>query len=567
MLGDDFSYTDIRLEGQDIVFDYIAPLEPDPRPSAIYRGVVGRSASQLGPDVWSIQPPVMGNTWAADNLAKVNHIVVVMMENRSFDHVLGHRALLPGGSGVDGLTPDLLKLLQDAGYPLPRLAQSSLTVKTQFPVAVGHELHDVAEQLRHRMAGPGGRGIVSPEGFVANFKTRHDKLGAQDRARVKLLDVLGWYDGSDLPFYRYLADNYAWCDRYFCSHAGPTLPNRMFSLSGDVQYDRAGEAIVDNNDGDNFYLSRAFNIYDLFTRRGLDWRVYESFPSVTMLRMFARYATDDRQIVPIDRLAHDVAAGNLPALTVIEPAMHHFPQNDDHPVADMRNGQAFLKGVYDTLRSNPGLWAKTLLVITYDEHGGFYDHVVPPIADLRDVRQIDSTSQGSVLAGAPAVTGVGLASGGVHAGLRAVLSAGQASVMLEGAVHAGVPLASRQDCLTPYGVRVPTFLVSPWVPAGKGPDLVLDHCSILKTLLARFIGPSAPFLSDRVSASRSFDSFLTVGAPRMDIGPAPAVAAVQRGMRKTGRSIVTAPMSRAAMRRGNVDYHDLTGWLARQLGR
>jgi phospholipase C len=461
----------------------------------------------------------------------------------------------------------LLKLPQDAGYPLSRLAQSSLTVKTQFPVAVGHELHDVAEQLLHRMAGPGGRGIVSPEGFVANFKTRHDKLGAQDRARVKLLDVLGWYDGSDLPFYRYLADNYAWCDRYFCSHAGPTLPNRMFSLSGDVQYDRAGEAIVDNNDGDNFYLSRAFNIYDLFTRRGLDWRVYESFPSVTMLRMFARYATDDRQIVPIDRLAHDVAAGNLPALTVIEPAMHHFPQNDDHPVADMRNGQAFLKGVYDTLRSNPGLWAKTLLVITYDEHGGFYDHVVPPIADLRDVRQIDSTSQGSGLAGAPAVAGVGLASGGVHAGLRAVLSAGQASVMLEGAVHAGVPLASRQDCLTTYGVRVPTFLVSPWVPAGKGPDLVLDHCSILKTLLARFIGPGAPFLSDRVSASRSFDSFLTVGAPRMDIGPAPAVASVQRGMRKTGRSIVTAPMSRAAMRRGNVDYHDLTGWLARQLGR
>jgi len=566
-MGDDFTYTDLRLEGDDIVFDYIAPLEPDPRPSSIYRGVVGRSATQLGPDAWTIRPLQLGNTWAADNLAKIDHVVVVMMENRSFDHVLGYRAQLPGGAASDGLRPELMQTLQDAGYTLPRLAQSALTVKTQFPVAVGHELHDVAEQLKHRLVGPGGRSIVSPEGYVANFKTRHDKLSAQDKARVKLHDVLGWYDGNDLPFYRYLADNYAWCEQYFCSHAGPTLPNRMFSLSGDVQYDRAGEAIVDNNDGDNFYLSRAFTIYDLFTRKGLDWRVYESFPSVTMLRMFARYATDDRQIVPISRLARDVAAGNLPPLTVIEPAMHHFPQNDDHPVADMRNGQAFLKGVYDTLRSNPALWRKTLLVITYDEHGGFYDHAAPPIADLRDVRQIDSASPGSVLAGTPAVAGVGLTSRGAEDALRAVLSAGQASVILEGAVQAGLTTASRQDCLTPYGVRVPTFLVSPWVPAGKGPDVVLDHCSILKTLLARFVGPSAPFLSDRVAASRSFDSFLSAGAPRLNIGPAPAVSAVQRGLRKAGRSIATAPMSRQAMRGGNVDYHDLTGWLARQLGR
>ena len=68
---------------------------------------------------------------------------------------------------------------------------------------------------------------------------------------------------------------------------------------------------------------------------------------------------------------------------VIEPAMHHFPPNDDHPVADMHHGQLFLKGVYDTLRSNEALWRKTMLIITYDEHGGFYDHVVPPIAEGR----------------------------------------------------------------------------------------------------------------------------------------------------------------------------------------
>lgn len=566
MMGDDFSYTGLRLEGQDIVFDYVAPLEPDPRPSPIYRGVLGRTTTQLGPDAWTFQPARVGDTWAAQNLAKVDHVVVVMMENRSFDHVLGYRAQLPRPNGGDGLSAELLQALQQAGYTLPPLRQSALTVKTQFPVAVGHELHDVAEQLAHRLPGPDGRTLLSPQGFVANFKTRHDRLSAAEKARVQLHDVLGWYDGADLPFFRYLAEHYAYSDRYFCAHPGPTLPNRMFSLTGDVQYDRAGEAIVDNNDGDDFYLSRAFSIYDLFNRKGLDWRVYESFPSVTMLRMFARYATDDRQIVPIDRLAQDVAAGNLPPLTVIEPAMHHFPQNDDHPVADMRNGQAFLKGVYDTLRSNPALWRKTLLVITYDEHGGFYDHVVPPVADLRDLRQGGTVVSGGLAASAiagPATLSRAAASEALDASLRAGL------VASSGAVNAslGLSTATRQDCLTPYGVRVPLFLVSPWVQPGRGPDLVLDHCSILKTLLARFVGPQAPFLSDRVAASRSFDAFLSAAQPRLDVPPAPAITTVQRGMRKAGRRIPTAPMSRAAMRRGNVDYHDLTGFLARQLGR
>jgi phospholipase C len=519
---------------------------------------------------------------------------VVMMENRSFDHVLGYRAQLPGGQGSNGLSTELLKLLKDQGYEVPRLNQSGLTVKTQFPIGVGHELEDVAEQLQHRLAQPDGRLVNSPEGFVANFRKRHDRLGPADQAKVKLHDVLGYYQGSDLPFYKYLAENYSWCEQYFCSHAGPTLPNRMFSLTGDVQYDRAGEAIVDNNDGDNFYLSRAMTIYDLFTRKGLDWRVYESYPSVTMLRMFARYATDDTHIVPLSRLKQDVAAGNLPPLTVIEPAMHHFPQNDDHPVADMRNGQAFLKGIYDTLRSNPDVWRKTLLVITYDEHGGFYDHVVPPIADLRDVRQVSAATPGVGPGNSPGVS-PGASPGntmGPSPGLSPTrapdaavarvsrppqvdemlddaLRAGQVAAALAAAPRAagGARGAAGQDCLTPYGVRVPTFLVSPWVPAGKGPDMVLDHCAILKTLLARFCGPAAPFLSDRVSASRSFNAFLSEPAPRLGIAPAPEAPVFQLGAHQQGQAIATPPLSRAEMRQGKVDYHDLTGRLARLLGR
>ncbi len=101
-----------------------------------------------------------------------------------------------------------------------------------------------------------------------------------------------------------------------------------------------------------------------------------------MLRMFARYATDTTNIVPLDRLEGDVARGDLPPFVAIEPQMHAHPEDDDHPDADMLRGQLFVKRVYDALRSNPAVWAKTLLIITYDEHGGLYDHVVPPIADV-----------------------------------------------------------------------------------------------------------------------------------------------------------------------------------------
>jgi Phosphoesterase family len=122
--------------------------------------------------------------------------------------------------------------------------------------------------------------------------------------------------------------------------------------------------------------------------------------------------------------------------------------------------------------------------------------------------------------------------------------------------------------VTPYGVRVPTFVVSPWVPPGKGPDIVLDHCSILKTIVARFCGESRPFVSDRVEASRSFDSYLSESQPRTDVPPYPPLPPLpaDEPLRR-GSTIVTRPVFRRQMRSGNVDFHDLTGMLARMLGR
>jgi phospholipase C len=332
-------------------------------------------------------------------------------------------------------------------------------------------------------------------------------------------DVLGYYDGSQLPMFEYLAEYYAYCDRYFCSHPGPTMPNRMYSLTGDVQYDRLGVPILDNNHGDNFLLSRALTIYDVLTKLGVRWRVYESNPSVTMLRMFARYATNDTEIVSIDSLEADAAAGNLPELTVIEPRMHSQPQDDDHPDADMWRGQQFIKRVYQALRNAP-TWEKTVLIITYDEHGGLYDHVVPPVADLLRVSGSSDEAQ-------PSLT-------------------------------------------IPYGVRVPTFVVSPWTKRGKGEGITLDHCSILKTVLARFAGEDKPFMSDRVHVSQSFDAYLSEPAPPTVDEPLPVLEDLPIDVRRVvpgASAIETAPLSRKRMRQGPVDYHELSGRLARMLGR
>jgi len=527
VLGDDFTYTDLTLEGNDILFKYIAPIEPEPKPSEGYHGIIGRSFSQLGPGQLRITPAFIGDTWKAENLAKnINHIVVVVMENRSFDHVLGYLQT------SDGLTPDLISFLESNDFSIKKLRDSKIKenqvhLKTRFPVSVGHELEDVREQLSEKLITPLNRSINSPVGFVSNFKKKADKHNAAvGFTEVSEQDVLGFYDDKDLEFYSFLVQNYSYCDKFFCSHPGPTLPNRMFTLTGDLQYDRYGQPILDNNNSDNFYLSRATTILDLLTRKGVNWRVYESFPSFTMLRLFARYASDVTNIVDIKRLQQDVAAGDIPALTIIDPAMHHAPENDDHsPFADMYNGQLFLKGIYDTLTSNKALWQRTMLIITYDEHGGFYDHVIPPTADF--------------LTRPPVLDGGFGGTGNLTPSSMAVN----------------------------YGLRVPTFVVSPWATPGKGPEIVLDFCSILKTILLRFCGNDKPFLSNRVNVSRSFEAYLSSPEARMNVPASPAMSPLSTVASLAATGIKTAPVFRRDMRKGSVDYHDLTGMVARMFGR
>jgi phospholipase C len=634
MLGAHMSYLPIRFQGNDVLFEHVAPVEPDPKPRQNYAGAIGRSlrGEALGHPVFF--PASLGDTWAAANLkAKIQHIVVVMMENRSYDHVLGSRSLAPATArdAANGWTPDLMAAVnaraerfRPARPPTPpqgsppvhfdrnppvhplrdsAFAPNALGLRTRLPKPVGHGLADVTEQLAGQIEGPGGRKINDPAGFINNFRTHSlgnnphgNDLDDPPRGEnvVVPFDVLRFYEtnenvtdassvrpGNDLPMSAFLASRYSYCDNYFCSHAGPTLPNRMYSVTGDVQYDRYGFPILDNNDGDNFLLSRAQTINDVLTREGVSWKVYESEPSVTMLRMFARYAGDNVNIRPISELEHDFVVGNVPSVVVIEPAMHHQPADDDHPDADMYRGQHFLRRVYSAVTANPQVWARTLLIITYDEHGGFYDHVVPPVADVFQPPR-------PVVAGAGTLGGAASGGGSTTAppvGPGAPGALGGPGGVVHGAAGLHInpdllgvlsgerlePVPGNVPVKVPYGVRVPTFVVSPWVSPGKGPSVVLDHCSIVKTILARFCGDKKPFLNDRVHVSRSFESFLTESAPRAVPPPAaPPLRVLQftSGRRISGSSrIDTRPLFRKRMREEQVDYHEVSGRLARMLGR
>jgi phospholipase C len=402
---------------------------------------------------------------AAARLDQVEHIVVVMLENRSFDHMLGYLSLPVGQGGkgrgdVDGLTGPGENVNSNGGtsYPIHRLAGTVFRGEAEDP---DHSGASVDEQLE----GAGG-------GFVKNFarisRTRALKLGVPTPEPGL---VMGYYDGQDLPVYDHLATEYCVVDRWFSSVPGATWPNRLYSL--------AGRAAGSRDDvSPPIYALPSFARY--LDERQLDWRWY-SFDPATLRAIDPRYRlshhdrfafVDSRTLSPLERAVgelteegpsflDDVREGRLPQVSWIDPRFKDLrvlgpDSNDDHPPTDVTAGQDLVLTIYHAL-SSAQTWAKTLLILTYDEHGGFYDHVPPPAA-------VDDAPEFQRL-----------------------------------------------------GVRVPALLVSPLVAARStstqllGRDFHFDHTSILKTILTRFCneGGQIPALSPRVAAAQHLGHLLS----------------------------------------------------------
>lgn len=275
-------------------------------------------------------------------LAGIDHIVVLMMENRSFDHFLGalkNDAGYVAKAEVEGLTGNETNPAPDG----PDVRVFKLMNFT--PEDPPHDWNDAHEQFN------GGKN----DGFVIAHKG-----SSQD-------EVMGFHDRSQIPFYYWLADNFTVCDHWFSSVLGPTWPNRYYlhaTTSKGIKNNRPFLAVPPDT------------IWDRLRDLQLSYKNYAAGTTTFFVGGFPTKVASNNPSAKIDEFFAAAASGGLPSFSMIDP---DFESSDDHPSHNIQRGQAFVASVYKALAESPA-WPKTLFIVTYDEHGGFFDHVPPPSA-------------------------------------------------------------------------------------------------------------------------------------------------------------------------------------------
>jgi phospholipase C len=431
------------------------------------------------------------------NLEKVDHVVIVMLENRSFDHMLGYLSLTGRRPEIDGLRPGLANEHKRRTYPVHHLAATALDIDPD---------HSAGAIDRQVAGGAMGGFVASAAATLAGRGTEDGDPGC----------VMGYYDGADVPVYDHLAEEFAVCDRWFSSVPGSTLPNRLYALCGVAAGSRDDRPLH----VPPLYHQPSFARH--LDAHGISWRWYSFDPGTLrladahyLLGHHQRFGYFSKTGLPwktifdiscnpkIPSFLEDAAAGTLRSVSWIDPAFTNFnplgfPVNDDHPMADIKDGQDLVLAVYDALASSPQ-WDRCLLVIVYDENGGFYDHVPPPQA-----------------------------------------------------------ADDEPEMFGRYGVRVPAIIVSPWVEPRTVSHTLFDHTSIIKTILLRFcpqalrepepakgrrprpgLGPQYP--GTRVAQANHLGGLLTNAAPR----PAPPRdSLVQQASARAARATTGGPGAR-----------------------
>ena len=273
----------------------------------------------------------------------IEHVVVVMMENRSFDHFLGW---LPHSNG------------RQAGL---RFADAA---------GVIHPTHALAPDFQ-------GCGFADPDHSYSGGRIEFNNGECNGWLRAGDNDIysIGYYERADLPFLGRAAVDYTACDRYFCGILGPTFPNRFYQHA--AQTDRLSNTLA---------LATMPTIWDRLAARGISARYY--FSDLPFLALWGpKYTSITR---PITEFFASAQSGTLPAVSFIDPVFSGEDQgtsSDDHPHADIRVGETFLNNIYRALSQGPA-WDRTVLVINFDEWGGFFDHVAPPLAPIPDADRV-----------------------------------------------------------------------------------------------------------------------------------------------------------------------------------
>lgn len=358
-----------------------AGASPPPAPPAPPKDAGAPAPSDAGTDA---EP----NVDPQDLLAEIDTIVVVMMENRSFDHFLG--ALSLDASYTNKATVAGLKGTESN----PNKQGQNITVHKLLdftPADPPHDWDPVHDQWNNGKL----------DGFVRSHS------GASEG------DVMGYHDRSQLPFYYWLADNYTVFDHWHAALLGPTWPNRYYLHACTSAGIKGNLPVVTNVPA---------TIWERLADKGLSFTNYYAGIVSWYTGAFAIKVPSLHPVKKIEEFFEDAKFGSLPNFVLIDP---DFQSNDDHPSHDIQRGQAFVASIYKALANSPQ-WSKCLLLITYDEHGGFYDHVQPPTAN-----------------------------------------------------------DPRPDFAN-LGIRVPAFAIGPTVRRGYVSQKTFDHCSVAKTLESRF---------------------------------------------------------------------------------
>ncbi len=410
----------------------------------------------------------------ADNqLPSIQHIVQLMLENRSFDHMLGflyQSKTGPNGVPFEGLTgtesnPDA------TGKPVTVFQIDPSQPNAYFmPGADPGEGHANANSQLFGTGSPPDPPVATNAGFVTNFAAAITWDGENKRAVLPgtvASDIMGVFPPSALPVLSGLARGFAVCDHWFSSVPTETFPNRAFACAATSQGHMSDSA--------SSYTVQS--IFGLMTAHGLSWKIYgyDAEP-LTRANFPDTQSAPDSCFGEFKNFQADCAAGALAQYSFLEPSWSSTG-NSQHPNYDIALGEALIQQVYEAVRSGPG-WNQTLLIITYDEHGGMYDHVSPPTNVLCPDDSVGEFGFG----------------------------------------------------FTRLGVRVPAVLVSPLIAAGTifnvAGSTPIDHTSVLKTIEVRW---GLPALTRRDAAAPDLGDVLTLITPRADDPLAGVVAPTAAG--------------------------------------
>jgi phospholipase C len=368
-----------------------------------------------------------------DLIPEIEHIVIVMQENHSYDSYFG---MLGRG---DGFTLDA------SGKPTASNSDAKGNAVRAFHMANTCQSHSVSQNWNSMH-------IQWDDGKMDGFVRSPSGPAA-----------MGYWDGSDIPFYYGLAKTFPVCDRWFASCFGQTLPNRRFLMCGSALGTIATLPLEsDVPKPKNGTMAEALN------RHGISWRDYYS--TLPTLYLFPSVIAGNRDKLPkIDQFFTDAAAGTLPSVCWVEPNSETETEEDPQ---DISLGEAFTSKVINAVMHGPK-WSKTVLVLCYDEHGGYYDHVPPPPAVAPDdIKPILKPHPDEHLDGLP--TNVA----GDYAR---------------------------------YGFRVPGFVVSPYARKDYVSHVVHDHTSILSLIEHKW---NLPALTNRDGAADNLlDCLDLVGPP------------------------------------------------------